>query len=153
MKARTAILLSLSLAVLYLSQAQAQQHMHGHGMGGRSPFWLPKDLNLTSKQTEQIKSIQRRYLEDIRGLRNDLLNKRYSLDLLLSDPTAKSAEIRAKQREVSALQNQIEEKLLDYQLKMREVLTPEQYRLWASRSRMPPGRGMHQGQGMGMTFR
>lgn len=153
MKARIAILLFLSLLASHLPKAWAQESMHEQRMKDHHPRWLPEDLRLTDKQIKQIGSIERRYLEEMRALRHELLNKRYSLQRLLSDPTTKPKKIKARQREVFALENQIEEKLLDYQLEMREILTPDQFRLWVSRKGMPSGRGMHHGRGKHMMHR
>jgi Spy/CpxP family protein refolding chaperone len=150
MKIGLTTLLSLSFLVLHLPPAKTEQPAQRHRMGGGSSFWLPEDLKLTREQTEEIKSTQHRYLKDIRILRNELLNKRYSLQRLLSDPTVKSSEIKAKQKEVFALENKIQEKALDYQLRMREILTPQQFRLWVSRNQGLFGHGRHHRRGMGM---
>lgn len=102
---------------------------------------------------EQMESIERRYLKDMSALRHDLLNKRYRLRRLFSDPTSKADDLRSKQKEVFALENQIQERILDYELKVRDILTPEQFRLWVSRRQMQSGRMMHHGPGMGMMHR
>jgi Spy/CpxP family protein refolding chaperone len=144
MKTEVAItLFFVFLFVLPLSPGWAQK------MEDPQLFWLPEDLRLTNKQVQQMTSIQRRYLTDIRFLRNDLLNKRYNLQRLLSDPKAKSSEIRARQKEMFVLESQIEEKLLEYQLKVRDILTPDQFRLWVSRNHRRHGSGMHHDRGMG----
>lgn len=153
MKIRAVILFSFFLLLLHVSPAWAQQPMQGRKTGGRPPCLLPEDLRLTGEQIEGMNSIQRRYLEDITSLRNHLLNRRYQFRRLLSDPTSEAAEIRSKQKEVFALENQIEERILDYQLKMRDILTPQQFRLWVSRHGMPLGRRMHHRRGTGMIHR
>jgi len=150
MKIRSAILLSLSLLLLLASHVWGQQPMQGRKTGRNAPCLVPEDLHLTPEQIEQMTSIQRHYLEDMIALRNDLHNRRYGLRRLLSDPTVESTDIKAKQKEVFALENEIQEKILDYQLKVRDILTPQQFRLWVSRHRMPFGHGMHKGHGMGM---
>lgn len=150
MKIGIAIFLCLFFFVWYPPQGRAQQLIRGGwGRGGPS-FCLVQDLRLTQQQIDRMRTIQRRYLEEIRALRNDLLNKRYDLERLLSDPQVKPSEIKAKQREVFLLENQIQERLLDYQLKVRDILTPQQFEAWVSRNRMSPGHRMHHGRGMGM---
>lgn len=153
MKIRSVILLSLFLLGLHVSSAWAQPRMQGNRIRGGPPCWIPEDLRLTPEQIGQMTSIQRHYLKDMIVLRNDLWNRRYALRRLLSDPTAESSEIRAKQKEVFTLGNQIQERILDYQLKVRDILTPEQFRLWVSRNRMPLGHGMHHGPAVGMMHR
>lgn len=148
MRIRSVILFSLSLFVLHASHAWAQQPMHRGEIGGRPPCWLPEDLRLTNEQIKQMNSFQHHYLEDIKILRSDLLNRRYRFRRLLTNPTSKAADIRSKQKEVFALENQIRERILDYQLKVRNILTPQQFKLWVSRHRMPFGHRMRHRRGI-----
>jgi Spy/CpxP family protein refolding chaperone len=152
MRTRSFIILSIFLFILQIPLAWAQwtaQRGMGHGHG-HPPCWLPDDLDLTAEQVEKLRSIQGNYLNDINSLRNDLLNKRYELRRLMSDPTSKADDIRAKQEEASELEAQIQEKVIDYQLMVREILTPEQFRLWISRYQAGFGPGRHHRHGMGM---
>jgi Spy/CpxP family protein refolding chaperone len=121
---------------------------HGH-----HPSWHPEDLQLTAEQMEKLEFIQRSYLDDITPLRNDFLNKRYELRRLITDPTSKADDIRAKQGEALALETQIQGKVIDYQLKVREILTPRQFKLWISRYKMSLGPRMDHRHGMGMMHR
>ena len=124
------------------------------GMGhDHPPCWLPDDLHLTAEQVEKLRSVQASYLNDIGSLRNDLLNKRYELRGLMSDPASKADDIKAKQEEVFVLEAHIQEMVIDYQLKVREILTPEQFRLWISRNQAGFGPGGSHRHGMGMRHR
>ncbi len=155
MKTRFLIILSACLLILGVPIAGAQWSPQ-RGMGGRHghpPRWLPEDLRLTAEQMEKLKSIEGSYLNDIAPLRNDLLNKRYELRRLFLDPTSKAEDIRAKQEEAFVLETQIQEKVIDYQLKVREVLTPEQFKVWIARYRMGAGPMMGPHHGMGMMHR
>jgi hypothetical protein len=101
MKIKFFIIPSLLLIILSISLSWAQwpvQRGMGHGHG-HPPCWLPDDLQLTAEQKEKLISIQGSYLSDISSLRNDLLNKRYELRRLMSDPISKAEDIRAKQEE------------------------------------------------------
>ena len=155
MKIRLLIILFISLLILRVSLAGAQWPLQrGMGRGhGHHPSWHPEDLQLTAEQMEKLESIQRSYLDDITPLRNDFLNKRYELRRLITDPTSKADDIRAKQGEALALETQIQEKVIDYQLKVREILTPEQFKLWISRYKMGLGPRMGHRHGMGMMHR
>jgi Spy/CpxP family protein refolding chaperone len=153
MRTRSFIILSIFLFILQIPLAWAQWtaqremgHEHGH-----PPCWLPGDLQLTPEQVEKLRSIQTSYLNDIGSLRSDLLNKRYELRRLMSDPTSKADDIRAKQEEAFELEAQIQEKVIDYRLMVREILTPEQFRLWISRYQegFGPRSGHRHGMGMG----
>ena len=148
------IVISISLLFLRVPFAEAQWPVQ-RGMGSEKvhpppPCWRPDDLQLTAEQMEKLKSIQSSYLKDISSLRNNLLNKRYELKRLILDPTSKADDIRARQEEALALETQIQEKVIDYQLKVREILTPQQFRLWMSRYQVGfgPRRGHRHGMGM-----
>jgi Spy/CpxP family protein refolding chaperone len=155
MKAGYFIIFSVSILILQSSFAWAQPSgPRGMGSGhGHPPCWLPDDLHLTPEQVEKLQSVQGIYLNDIRSLRNDLLNKRYELRRLMSDPASKGDDIRVKQEEVFVLEAQIQEMVIDYQLKVREILTPEQFRLWISRNQAGFGPGGSHRHGMGMRGR
>ncbi len=155
MKIRLVIILFISLLILRVPIAGAQWPAQ-RGMGGRhgdAPWCLPDDLQLTEEQMEKLKSIEGSYLNDITPLRNDFLNKRYELRRLIADPTSKADDIRTKQEEALALETQIQEKVIDYQLKVREILTPEQFKLWISRYKMGHGPMRGHRHGMGMMHR
>jgi Spy/CpxP family protein refolding chaperone len=155
MKTRLFIIVIVSILIIRVPFAGAQwPAQRGMGRGQRHPRWcLPDDLRLTAEQVEKLKFIEGSYLNDITPLRNDLLNKRYELRRLISDPTSKADDIRAKQGEAFVLETQIQEKVIDYQLKVREVLTPEQFKVWISRYRMGAGPMRGHGHGMGMMHR
>jgi Spy/CpxP family protein refolding chaperone len=155
MRTRSFIILSIFLFILQIPLAWAQWPVQrGMGMGNdHPPCWLPDDLHLTAEQVEKLRSIQASYLNDIGSLRNDLLNKRYELKGLMSDAASKADDIRAKQEEVFVLEAQIQEMVLDYHLKVREILTPEQFRLWISRYQAGFGPGGSHRHGMGMRHR
>ena len=155
MKTRFFIVLFVFLLILRVPLAGAQWTVQrGMGSGqGHPPCWLPDDLQLTAEQMEKLRLIQRSYLNDLTPLRNDFLNKRYELRRLISDPTSNADDIRAKQEEALALETQIQEKVIDYQLKVREILTPEQFKLWISRYKMGHGPMRGHRHGMGMMYR
>jgi len=151
---RIACLTILSLLVLFFQSPSLWAQWHGQrGMGrmhDRPPCWRPDDLRLTPEQTEKLKSIQARYLNDITALRNDLLHKKYELKRLMSDPGSKPHEIRRKQQEAFALETRIQEKVVDYRLKVREILTPQQFELWISRYQGDFGTRRGHRHGMGI---
>jgi Spy/CpxP family protein refolding chaperone len=155
MKIRLLIILFISLLILRVPIAGAQWLAQmGMGRGhGHHPSWHPEDLQLTAEQVEKLESIQGSYLNDITPLRSDFLNKRYELRRLIADPTSKADDIRAKQGEALALETQIQEKVIDYQLKVREILTPRQFKLWISRYKMGLGPRMDHRHGMDMMHR
>ena len=82
-------------------------------------------------------------------IRNELFAKRMELQALFREPALDQAKIAAKQKEIAALQAQLQEKALATRTAVAESLTPEQ------RAQLPtfgPGMGRGFGRGMGMGF-
>lgn len=152
---RVAFLIILSLLILFSQSPSSWAQRPGdRGTGrmhDRPPCWRPDDLRLTPEQTKKLNSIQARYLRDINSLRNELRNKKYELRRLMSDPRSKAHEIRRKQQEASALESRMQEKVIDYRLEVREILTPQQFELWISRYQK--GFGTRRGHRHGMGIR
>jgi len=147
------VFISLFLLGFQLPRTRAQQPMGENRIRRGPPCWVPEDLRLTPEQVEEMKSLERYYLGEMTALRNQLRDRRYTLRRRLMDPAVDPSEIRAKQKEVLALEDRIQEKILDYQLRVREILTPEQFRLWASRKRWGLGRRLYLRRRMGVIRR
>jgi Spy/CpxP family protein refolding chaperone len=62
----------------------------------------------------------------------DLTVKRHELQAALRDPGAAETAIRAKSVELTELQNDIHQKMLEYQLETRKILLPDQLRRWCT---------------------
>jgi len=136
---------------------------HGRGFGaqGFGPGYGPGPAvaNLSQDQIAKIQKIQSdRYAEMVK-LRTEMFTKGNELQALFREPTLEQAKIAAKQKEIGALQAQMQEKALAARTAVAEVLTPEQ------RAQLPafgpgagpgfgpgfgPGRGFGPGMGMGM---
>jgi Spy/CpxP family protein refolding chaperone len=111
---------------------------YGPGMAG---------LNLSAEQIEKIQKIQGDRYAEMATVRNEMVTKRTELRDLFREPNLDQAKIVAKQKEIAALQTQMQEKGLATRIAVAEILTPEQ------RAQMPgfgPGMGPGFGRGMGM---
>lgn len=106
------------------------QNLESPGRAERPHSRLMQELNLTSEQMQKMQEIRSQYQgeisQDQQALRQATLELR---DLLAG--TASVEEIRAKHREVQALQQQLGESRFESTLAMREVLTPSQRREFA----------------------
>ena len=101
---------------------------------------------LTPEQVAQIQKIQGARYAEMAPVRTELVTKRTELRNLFREPVLDQAKIAAKQKEIAALQAQMQENGLAARTAMAEVLTPEQ------RAQMPAyGPGMGRG-GKGMGF-
>ncbi len=121
----------------------------------RDPFCgKASELNLSLEQTKALELLQQSYLRETQLLRSQLFTKRLEIRDLLTHPDHKTELIRNKHMELAEIQSKIEEKGLDYLLKVRQLLTPEQLRLWCPEQEFPvfqrmmpmhPSRGRHGG--------
>ncbi|MFI5341705.1 MAG: Spy/CpxP family protein refolding chaperone, partial [Candidatus Methylomirabilales bacterium] len=146
---RTMVALGLVGALaLTASAAFAWGPWSGRGVGpfGYGPGYGPglAGTNLSADQTAKIQKIQSdRYAEMVK-VRSEMFAKRAELQALFREPTLDQAKIAAKQKEIMALQAQMQEKALAARTAVAEVLTPEQ------RAQLPafgPGAGPGFGPG------
>lgn len=136
------IVVTVSLAIMFCgSLALAGPRGWGNGMGHG---YGVSNLNLTEEQSGQLQSLRENYLQEIEPLRNRMVALRSELRLLWNTDSLDREKITAKQKEISGLQGQLEEKATAYRLDCRAVLTPEQQSQMAA-----AGPGMGGGYGPG----
>jgi Spy/CpxP family protein refolding chaperone len=106
----------------------------GHGMGsgcgigpdcGMGPYALA-NLNLSAEQSSKIQALGEARLKEVSPLQNQLFSKRAELGLLWIQSNPDQEKITAKQKEISNLRDQVQEKATQYRLELRKVLTSEQ---------------------------
>jgi len=136
---------------------------HGRGFGaqGFGPGYGPGPAvaNLSQDQIAKIQKIQSDRYAEMAKVRAEMFAKQTELRTLYREPTLDKDKIAAKQKEIAALQAQMQEKALAARTAVAEVLTPEQ------RAQLPafgpgagpgfgpgfgPGHGFGPGMGMGM---
>lgn len=95
------------------------------------PGGLPKELNLTTQQLDQIRGIRRKnpYKEPIQRKREAMLKLRQEF-LTLMAGTATTQEVRKKYREINAVKEQIANAEYEDDLEIRDILTLEQRKKW-----------------------
>ena len=146
---RTMVLLGLVGALaLTASMAFAWGPGWGRGFGpGYGPG--PAVANLSQDQIAKIQKIQSDQYAEMAKLRNEMFAKGTEVQTLFREPVLDQAKITAKQKEIAALQTQMQEKALAARTAVAEVLTPEQ------RAQLPafgPGMGPGFGPGRGMGY-
>jgi Spy/CpxP family protein refolding chaperone len=123
----------------------------GPGMGrGFGPGVGPGmvGVNLSPEQIAKIQKIRADRYAEIAPVRTEMFAKRTELRNLFREPVLDQAKIAAKQKEITTLQAQMQEKALATRTAVAETLTPEQ------RAQLPAsGKGMEPGAGseMGMS--
>jgi Spy/CpxP family protein refolding chaperone len=163
-KIMVAVMMVAILATAGLAMAQDCEKGPGMGMsygphsgGARSgghALW--RALNLTPEQAQQMGALRESFFKETLPLRNDLMSKKLELRSLWLQTNPDEEKILAKQKEISALRAQLQEKGTKNRLEMRKVLTPEQQaqlanlrgRAWHGYGR-GCGSGSRYGMGMG----
>jgi Spy/CpxP family protein refolding chaperone len=119
-------ILSLALvATVVLAWGPGFGPMFGRGFGGPA-YGVPPIPDLRAEQSAQIQALRDGFLKEIEPLREDLFTKGTELRTLWSSPNPDSAAVTAKQKEILALQSEIQEKATTLGLEIRKVLTSEQ---------------------------
>jgi Spy/CpxP family protein refolding chaperone len=83
-------------------------------------------LNLTAEQKTKMNELREKTWKDTVNLRNEMQTKRLELRTLWSNPNPDKDKIAAKQKELSALRDQLQSKMTESKLEARKFLTPEQ---------------------------
>ena len=83
-------------------------------------------LNLSKEQMDKMFQVTTKYQDEVRQTRYDLFQKRLNARKLFTDPKADNATILAKEKEISALQQKIHDRMVQMRLEQRNILTPEQ---------------------------
>jgi zinc resistance-associated protein len=120
----------------------------GYGPGPGSGYGPGAAVStLSPEQAAKIQKIRSDRFADMAKVRTEMVTKRTELQALFREPVLDQAKIVAKQKEMTALQTQMQEKALAARMAVAEVLTPEQ------RAQLPNvGPGMGPGFGPGRGF-
>jgi Spy/CpxP family protein refolding chaperone len=129
-------ILLLVIPSIGFSQGPVRGPRWGAGAEGRgcSPI---ETLDLSEAQRQAIQKVDANYRDRVLRRWEDLTVKRHELQAALRDSEASESAIRAKSVELSELQNDIHQKMLEYQLEIRKILSPDQIRRWCTWVRSP----------------
>ncbi|MGD0230982.1 MAG: Spy/CpxP family protein refolding chaperone [Syntrophorhabdales bacterium] len=101
-------------------------------------------LNLSEDQKMKTRNLWLQHLADTHGLRYELMQKRVEMERLFTDPKADAGALLAKERELSAVRQQLEDRRAQAMIQWRSLLTPEQIQkldVMMSAHRMAGGMG------------
>ncbi len=88
--------------------------------------YLAGDLNLTQEQMQKVQALREAHWQEVAPLQNELRSKQLELRSLWMQPNPEQEKIAARQKEVNALREKIQEKATKHRLEMRQILTPDQ---------------------------
>lgn len=109
------------------------------GCGCKGGDW---GANLTPEQSAKISDLKQKFYNDTSGLRQQMLQKKAELAALWQAGTPDQGKIAAKQKELNALRDQMQQKSLEFQLQVRKI-APEAGAAYGPG--MKPGRGLARG--------
>jgi zinc resistance-associated protein len=119
-------MLMVALLVISVGTAMAGPGGRGMGMGpgyGLGPYAYGS-ANLTPEKAAQLQSLYVSFQKDISPLQNELFAKRMEMRTLWTSANPDAAQIAALQKDILALQGQIQEKRLQFNLEARKLLNP-----------------------------
>ena len=119
---------------------------------GRGPYGYVANLNLSDEQTDKMWLSKDKFRNDTQKLRYEMFKKRNELRKLYADPNTSEATLLAKQKELNALRQNMQDKAAQYRIEQRKILTPEQLKK-LSETGYGPGFGGRKGFGAGGSGR
>jgi Spy/CpxP family protein refolding chaperone len=129
--------------------------MPGFGQGPRAmfPWWnspMVRDLNLTSDQQQQIRSTLREYRDRVIDLRATVDKAEGELEDAFNDERLDQRRANDAIDRLATARAEMTRVISQMSLKLRTVLTPEQWReLQKRRQERGPGPGMRRGPNRG----
>jgi hypothetical protein len=99
--------------------------------------WGASELNLSPDQAKGLDLLQQTYLKETQLLRAQLVTKRLEFREFLTNPAVRMESIRAKYLEIAETQSKMEEKAIEYLVKVRSLLTHEQLKSWCPEQEFP----------------
>jgi Spy/CpxP family protein refolding chaperone len=149
----------LALVILGVTYAYAQGPGFGPGFGpGHRGGPYCDSLNrgkqpaLTPEQQTKFQELHQKWNEEAAQLREDIVTKRLELQSLWANPNSDSKAIVDKEKELRDLQNQMKDKMIQFRLEARTILTPDQISQFGQGRMKGPGFGFGRmrGHGYGM---
>jgi Spy/CpxP family protein refolding chaperone len=109
----------------------------GQGAGFGSPMGMAANLNLSKEQAEKMWQIKEKFRNDTQKMRYELFQKRMEMKSLYADPKSEEATLLAKQKELNALRQGMQDRMIQMRLEQRKILTPEQIKKLSETSHGP----------------
>lgn len=109
--------------------------------------WRASDLNLSSEQRKGLDLLQRTHLREAQLLRAQLVTRRLEFRELLADPSSTMEILRPQYLDVVEIQSKLDEKVIEYLVNVRNLLTQEQLKSWCPEQEYPLFQRMLPGYG------
>ncbi len=99
--------------------------------------WRVSELELSSEKQKELQLIQQTFMKETQLLRAQLFTKRLELREMLTNPAIRDEAIRPKYLELAEIQAKLEERTIEYLLRVRSFFTSEQLPLWCPEEEFP----------------
>ena len=154
-------LLVTSLVVILMLTVAVAASLAQRGMGktgNYTPIWdrpgAAQELGLSQDQLTALRKSHQTFQDERLRIRNSINTARLELDALLNADNVDADAVRDKTEQLQDLKADLENKRVEHQLDLREILTAEQYRKleemrdqWRNMRRGNRGQGRGQGYG------
>lgn len=110
------------LGLLLLTDASAFHCRYSRGVSWHSTC-IP---GLTQEQAQKIQALEKRHIEEVAPLRQNLLQKRLELMAALRASEVDEGKVFSLQKEISKIASDLQERRLRFRLEIQKMLTPEQ---------------------------
>lgn len=122
---KTGLALIISVLFLMTGAAFAGDSDRANWMGPFSPSLLSQ-LKLSENQISEVEALRGQVIEKVSPLRSSLFQIKGELKDLWVQNKPDENRIREKQREIRSIRDQIKDKITNYSLELKKLLTPEQ---------------------------
>jgi Spy/CpxP family protein refolding chaperone len=109
--------------------------------------WGCMNANLTPEQGTQLFDLRQQFMNDTAGLRKQMVIKRTEMAALCQSPRRDQNQVQAKQQEINALRDQLQEKRLAFQAQAQKICPQAAMGAGPGTGGMGRGRGCGQGYG------
>lgn len=108
----------------------------GHGKR-EMKCWRVSELELSSEKQKELQLIQQTFFKETQLLRAQLFTKRLELREMLTNPAIREEVIRPKYLELAEIQAKLEERIMEYLIKIRSFFASEQLPFWCPEEEFP----------------
>ncbi len=133
-------MMTFVLVFLFLfitSSALSQPGMGMRRWRGEDQCSRALEFNLSPEQKKNLELLQRIYFREAQLLRLQIFTKRIELRELLTNSAVKIEVIRSKNSEIKELQSKQEEMAIEYLIRVRNLLPPDQLKTWCPDQEFP----------------
>lgn len=137
MKQKIQVMAFVLLVLFITSSAWSQPGTGMRRWRGEDQCSRALEFDLSPEQKKNLELLQRIYFREAQLLRLQIFTKRIELRELLTNSAVRIETIRGKNSEIKELQSKQEEMAIEYLIRVRNLLTPDQLKTWCPDQEFP----------------